>query len=264
MDMNPAAVFHLKRLQTETFVRQIDWHRELPSTNDRALELAVSENIETPLLVLTGCQTAGRGRGANRWWSSPGGLTFSLIVETPQRNLPADRWLKMSLTAGLAVCEVLQELLPEAKIGLKWPNDVLLDGRKVCGILVEVPVPRAGRLVLGIGINVNNSLSTAPPELRATATAIVDFAHRQHDLTDVLVRIVRQLAEGLRLLTIADANLSRRWQTFCLLQDCTVQLDADSGRTVGICRGIDPEGALTLETETGTERFFSGVVTSFG
>ena len=249
-----------ERVHAESFVRQIEFHRELSSTNDLALQLAGRDDFQTPLLVLTENQTAGRGRSANRWWTNSGALTFSLVIEAVSVNLPAKRWPQVSLTAGLAVCEALGTFLPEARLGLKWPNDVYLKGRKLCGILVEVPPQRTSRLVLGIGINVNNSFRSASHELQAIATSLFDVFQNHFDLTDVLVPVLKQLARRLESLVAKDACLWNDWQQLCLLRGRTVHLEIGSGRIVGVCRGIDPDGALLLQTESGIERVFSGVV----
>ena len=137
----------LRRIEAESHVAHVDFLETLDSTNDRALALTRESAIELPALVLSTNQTAGRGRGSNQWSAGPGALTFSLAVEPPAA-LRADRLPLLSLAAGLAVCESLAKLLSTDKaIGLKWPNDVLLDRRKVCGILVESTSAPRRRLV---------------------------------------------------------------------------------------------------------------------
>jgi BirA family biotin operon repressor/biotin-[acetyl-CoA-carboxylase] ligase len=260
-----AAIFtpaDLQRIESETLVRRVELHGELPSTNDLALQRAADEGVLAPLLVLAERQTAGRGRGANRWWSAPGALTFSLLLDAAAANLPTERWPQVSLTAGLAVCEALQRFLPPVEIGLKWPNDVYLLDRKVCGILVETSSRRVGMLVLGIGINVNNSFAAAPPDVRAIATSLTDVGHCDYDLTDVLIGVLNQLADRLQLLAAGSDKLWQRWQTFSMLTGRTVHLEAGSRQVTGLCKGIDRQGALILQTESATERFFGGIVRS--
>src|SRR5262245_50492595 len=127
-------MFDLARIAGSRLVAEVDSHHTLASTNDRALELATRGDPKLPLLVLAERQTLGRGRGANRWWSAPGALTFSLAIDgrlgtTPPQSLPP--W---SLAAGLAVCEALADLVPRGDWRVKWPNDIFLSGRKVGGI----------------------------------------------------------------------------------------------------------------------------------
>src|SRR5262249_19102984 len=144
-------------------------------------------------------------------------------------------------TAGVALCDVLHELLPQAQASLKWPNDVLLHGKKVSGILVEVPpavppIPR--RLILGMGINVNNSLSTAPGELQASGTSLCDIAGETFNLTDVLIEWLRRFASRLHALATSDSALPERWQSLCALSGKTVELFCGNRTVHGLCRGI--------------------------
>src|SRR5690606_15388684 len=136
------------RIRSETFVRHVEQHVEIGSTNDRALELAADPELPTPAIVLTERQTAGRGRGANVWQSRPGALTFSLLIDPPA-GLAPERVPLVSLAAGLAAREAIASAAPGHIAKVKWPNDVYLDGRKVCGILTEVaqsgPTLRVGR-----------------------------------------------------------------------------------------------------------------------
>jgi BirA family biotin operon repressor/biotin-[acetyl-CoA-carboxylase] ligase len=105
--------FNLQRIRDETFVREIDFHWIIASTNTHAMRWAEQEQeVSTPLLVLADQQTQGRGRGQNRWWSSAGSLTFSLLL--PLDRFPAVRLPQISLTVGVAVCAALEPLAPQA------------------------------------------------------------------------------------------------------------------------------------------------------
>ncbi len=252
------------QIVAETFVKQVEFHAEIGSTNDRALDLAAAEvSSETPLLIWALEQTAGRGRGANRWWASGGALTFSLLLDTKSLELPQERWPQVSLATGLAVCAALEELLPQAEIGLKWPNDVFLHGRKICGILVEIPPRQSGKLVVGIGINVNNSLDNAPPELWPTATALCDASNRTWDLPMVLIQVLQQLERHLQQLSANDPELPRRWNELCFLQGRLIHHTVGDRVTIGVCQGVDQQGALLLQTELGLSRVLGGVITKW-
>jgi len=247
----------LRRIVSDSFVQQIDFHRELTSTNDRAMELATPMDTACPLLVLAESQTAGRGRGTNRWWSGSGALTFSVLLATDAAGLPAERWPQVSLLVGLAVCEAIEELLargvPLAErdslppVQLKWPNDVYIEGRKICGILVEVPRHAPQRLLIGIGINVNNSLREAPPELQQIGTSLVDLTGRQHALAEVLILVLQRLAVRLPSEALWDEDVRAGWRGRCYLTGKKIQIDVGPRQVVGICLGIDDEGALLLD-----------------
>jgi BirA family biotin operon repressor/biotin-[acetyl-CoA-carboxylase] ligase len=252
----------LQRICAATFVQAVEHHREMVSTNSRALQLAGQREVITPLLVLAERQTAARGRAANRWWSPPGALTFSLLLDAGPLG-PQAHGARISLAAGLAVCEALQQLRPGLEIGLKWPNDVYVQDRKICGILVEVPPQFSDGLVLGIGLNVNNSCAQAPPPLPSTATSLAETAQYSFDLTTVLIRVLEQLRIHLELLSKDAGQLATRWQALSLLSGRAVCVDAGSQRTIGVCQEIDRDGALVLSTTDGPRRCLAGVVSFF-
>ena len=264
--MSPTAPFQhfnsddIEQLMRLTFVRHVDHFGCLPSTNSQALGMATAPELETPLLVLTDQQTAGRGRGANQWWSAAGALTFSLIMERPEME-DAAGWPRVALTTGIAVCEALHQLCPGLDAALKWPNDVYVQSRKICGILIEAPSHTVPRIVIGVGVNVNNSLSEGPNSIRSSATSLVDVAGYPFSLTSVLTAILNQMSAQFSLLQNAPADLQQQWDTHCLLTDKTVQVEAGSRHTTGICRGIAANGALLVETSTGIEPCLSGAVT---
>ncbi len=260
----------LDRISQATFVERVEWHDVVSSTNDLGIERAGENPLATPLLILAGEQTAGRGRGRNRWWSAAGALTFSLVFD-PRRDLavrrapelPTERWPTVALAAGVALCDVLLEMLPDVSCTLKWPNDVLLAGKKVSGILVEVPpavAPAPRRLVLGMGINVNNSLAAAPPELQSTAAALCDAAGTPGDATTLLIAWLNRFAGHLGALAVGDPALPARWQSLCALSGKDVELQSGNRQVRGTCRGIDTDGALLVDTETGPQRLYAGVL----
>lgn len=261
----------LNQIEAESFIQRVDYHDEIQSTNDRALELAGGDVDQFPLLVLTESQTAGRGRGSNRWWSASGALTFSVMLATETAGLPTERWPQVSLTVGLAVAEALEELLSRGvptmglhtlpAVQLKWPNDVYIEGRKICGILVEVPPGVPQRLLLGIGINVNNSLGGAPEEIRDMATSLVDLTGQSFALADVLLQVLKRLENRLDPADLWSADVREGWRGRCFLTGKTIQIDLGHRHAVGVCRCIDDEGALLLEVDGQQEKHLAGVVT---
>ena len=255
-----AEIYELERLRASGLVRFVEHHGEIGSTNDRALHLAAQPETELPLLVLADRQTAGRGRGANRWWAVEGSITFSLAVESTAANIPARRWPQLSLTTGLAVCEALEELTGSADAQVKWPNDVYLLGRKVCGILIETP-PIRDRLVIGVGLNVNNSFRTAPADLQMMASSLVDYDGRPRDLTAVLLKMLERIEACWH--TLADRGfdaLIDRWRNRSYLTGQTVTLNSGPQTITGRCVGIDGDGALLLQTESDLRRCHAGTI----
>jgi BirA family biotin operon repressor/biotin-[acetyl-CoA-carboxylase] ligase len=201
--------------------------RATTSTNDRARELAQA-GAPHGTLVTAGEQSAGRGR-QGRTWSAPAGsaLLLSLVLRDPPSLLP--------LAAGVAVADVAG-----ADARVKWPNDVLVDGRKVAGILAEGR-PQDGWAVLGIGINVAVRLEDLPPELHETAGTL---GLTTADVEPTLARLLAALEDRLAL---DGGALLASYRERDALAGRDVTWSGGSGRA----RGIDGEGRLVLELEGG-------------
>ena len=204
-------------------------------------------------VVIAASQTAGRGRRGRTWISAPGdSLTFSLLWRFPAGTLP----LGLSLAAGLAVAQALMKV-SAGRMALKWPNDVLQDGRKLAGILVEL-VPGAPHVaVIGIGLNLRLP-ALLPPEIRATATAL----DRPIDINVLLAALLVELCAVLETFATAGfAALRSDWEALHAYQDVPVQLLADfAPPRAGICRGVDVDGALLFESAGKVERILSGEI----
>ncbi|MCA9149566.1 MAG: biotin--[acetyl-CoA-carboxylase] ligase [Planctomycetales bacterium] len=251
----------LHRVRDETFVREIDFHWELASTNDQALKWAEEESIVTPLLVLADKQTQGRGRGPNRWLSSPGSLTFSLLL--PLDGIPADRLPQISLTVGLAICQALETFAPLADLAIKWPNDVYLNEKKAAGILIEMPPRRPPHGVIGVGINANNSLTDYDADVQSKSVSLIDAIEQEVDLSDLLITCLDHLDRYLNLLRENPTAIVDQWRAYHLLEGRQVEVDAYGDRIRGVCDGIDPDGALRVVTPSGLQRCIGGIVTDF-
>lgn len=245
------------RIERETFVAQAEVHAELPSTNDRALRVAAT-SASLPRLIAAVRQTHGRGRGANRWWASEGALTFSLIVDAGAIE-PECRPL-VSLVAGGAVCETVARHLPEADVRLKWPNDIYLSGRKVAGILVEVPPDAPDRLVIGIGLNVNVSLRDAPADVQARAASMCDALGHDFAVGEILIGMLHRLEADLVRLQARFTDLLTDWRRRCLLTGRCVTLHDGTRSVTGTCLGYDDDGCMLLQTVAGPQRYRSGIV----
>lgn len=250
-----------QQLIEKTFVAAAVYRRSLGSTSDLALQMARQATVTPPLLVVTELQTAGRGRGTNRWWSGHGALTFSLVLDVPAEA--NDQVARVALAAGLAVMQAVREHATTAAIGLKWPNDVYAGDRKLCGILVELPPTTPRRLVLGVGVNVNNQLARAPEAVRRQATSLLRELGAPVDRQELLVDLLQQLERQLERLWGGDPQLAAEWQRACILRGRMVELDTYGGTVTGYCEGIDDEGGLVLRGPGGPCRYVGGVVRCF-
>lgn len=258
--MPPDVADALLRIEALSLVRRVEWFPELGSTNDHALELAAAGETDTPLLVWADRQRAGRGRNGHAWWSAGGALTFSLLLSGTEAGLPRGDWPRVALLVGLTVAHALDRIAPGERIAVKWPNDVLLNGKKLCGILMEPAPTHADRLVIGIGVNVANSFRAAPPELQATATALCDELTRAVTPVEVLLAILVAWRETLRRYHAGAVHLADEWRARCHLTDHPIRLTTGEGVLEGRCRGIDSSGALLIETSQGLVRRVAGTV----
>jgi BirA family biotin operon repressor/biotin-[acetyl-CoA-carboxylase] ligase len=201
--------------------------RETTSTNDRARELA-ARGAPHGTIVTAGVQTAGRGRQGRTWTAPPGSsLLLSLVLRSSDGLLP--------LRAGLAVADVAG---PAARV--KWPNDVLLDGRKLAGILAEGR-PQEGWTVLGIGLNAALNVNHLPPDLRETAATL-----GRGDLDAVLGELLEHLARWLGV-PVEDVVAALRARDALL--DHRVAWNGGEG----VGAGIDGAGRLLVRSADGTE-----------
>jgi BirA family biotin operon repressor/biotin-[acetyl-CoA-carboxylase] ligase len=195
----------------------------------------------------------------NRWWTGPGSLAMSLMVGPPHGAMPAqDRRPLAALAAAVAVAETLAPLLPDSRLGLHWPNDVLAGERKLAGILIEV-LPD-GRNIIGIGINTNNTSADAPPPLQRQAATLRDLTGRTHDHSEILIALLRRLERNLADLVAAPRELAARADALCLQHGRTLTVQVGGEMITGVCRGIARDGALRLDTPAGQRAIYSGTL----
>lgn len=261
-------VFDLQQIVAATAIKQVDFHASLTSTNDRALEL-IQTDRDFPMLVLTNQQTAGRGQGNRKWVSGKGSLTFTLCLPNSFLAIPDSQALLLPLTVGLAVCQSIESFANLTNVQLKWPNDVLIDGQKCCGILIEKSVGRCEPvLAIGIGLNVNNQIekqllvgedSPSRHETRPTSLQRETDAH--FDLNELLVLLLHQLFRQLEQLVAHPDEVIRQCTDRLILLNRSLKIDLPGGKTLsGTCIGIGNSGELLIDSPTGNQAIFSGRV----
>lgn len=255
-------IWDLEAIQKAGWVQTLDYFEELGSTNDHALATA-DDNRLHPRLILCNQQNSGRGRGVNRWTVTPGALTFSLVIEPLEMGLARERWPTLSVAVGGAICEGISSLLPNCDVRLKWPNDVYAEGRKLGGILVEVPAVNPPRLVIGVGLNVRNTVREAPADLQSRMVAMCDLTEECPSRSVVLERVLARLAHDFSQLATAPVSLARNWRSRCFLTGKTVTLHDGVRTLTGACQGIDDDGALRIYTEFGPQRCLAGTIQAY-
>lgn len=235
-------------------------HEQVDSTNSQLLGLAQQGQAHKSVLAAE-WQSQGRGRRGRTWWAPLGtGLTFSLLWRF-QRPLTALSGL--SLAVGVALARALRTLGVESA-ALKWPNDILVDGRKLAGILIEThgDMLSAASAVIGVGINVRNVPYSA--ETRGfSLIAMEDVLGRMPDRNDVLLAMLHELNEVLKLFDAQGfAPFVDEWQSMHAWQGLPVQVIAAGGDSVvnGRALGVDEAGVLRLATDDGVQLVHSGEV----
>jgi BirA family biotin operon repressor/biotin-[acetyl-CoA-carboxylase] ligase len=234
----------------------------LPSTNTEAARQA-AQGAPEGLCVVAREQTKGRGR-AGRTWVSPAdaGLYFSIVLRP--KSLHMRSWPLLTLMAALAVRDALHETC-ELETDIKWPNDILVHERKLCGILAETVEAESGRaVVIGIGINLNDN--AFPPELKTIATSIAALTGHTPDREQLLQSLIRALEQRYKFLQMpsGEEETIRAWSLHSsYAQGRRVRVQLDTEMFDGWTRGLEPDGALRVETLTGEIRIIrAGDVTS--
>ena len=231
----------------------------LASTNDKAWDLAFAGAPEGTT-VMAREQTAGRGRQGRRWYSPCGaGLYHSIILRPPIS--PAQAPL-LGLLAAVAVAETIREDY-QLPADIKWPNDILIQGGKVAGILLELEAgaDRVRFVILGIGVNLNQR--EFPPDLAQPATSLRLQTGHSHEAELFRTRLFARLDEWYTTFLTAGSRpiLTRYGELSSYAHGRTVQVETTEGTVIGQTCGLSPSGALRVRTRSGEiEEIISGDV----
>jgi len=231
--------------------RNIIHYFRTDSTNAVALKLA-AEGADHGTVVVAEEQTAGRGRLGRAWYSEKSsGIYTSIILRPPLSPAAAP---VLTLMAGLAAQKAVSSVTGLAT-DIRWPNDLLVNGKKVCGILTEMSaeVDRLHTVVLGVGINVNHSLM--PAALENIATSLRMEAHRGISRVQVLVALLREIERHYQmLLKHGNKAITERWEaasTFA--HGKRVRIATAAGEMLATTTGVDPSGALKIQYDDGRQ-----------
>lgn len=248
-------------LLTRVIGRQVMVYSHIGSTSDEAKRLAEAGAPEGTL-VITDEQTAGRGRLQRTWWAPPGTALLMSLIFRP--DLAPHQVQRLTMLCSLAVCDAIAEMTGLTP-AVKWPNDVLLRGRKVCGILTELGIEgaRLAYAVVGMGINVNVDFSGAG-ELARTATSLSQELGREVSRLELLRAILVGI-EGRYSRLRAGQSPHAEWMARLATMGQRVIVTTPSEQLSGVAEGVDDDGALLLRDENGAlRRILAGDVTLRG
>lgn len=251
-----------RRLSEETskWYPNIFCFDEIDSTNLEARR-KILKGHGNGTVIVSEMQSAGKGRLGRHWESPKGtGIWFSVILEP---GVSLQETSQYSFVMAVAVAEAIRKVtgLPAE---LKWPNDILIDGKKVCGILLELvaELTQVQQLIVGIGVNANQEMTDFPEDVRKKATSLAVVSGETVKRTELLGTILEKIQENCILLEKKGfKEIRTKWMDLSCVIGKEVQV-VKSGDVLlyGIAEGIDESGALLVQTESGTEHIIAGDV----
>jgi BirA family biotin operon repressor/biotin-[acetyl-CoA-carboxylase] ligase len=248
-------------LRGTIFDTQLHHFYKIGSTNIAAMA-AAAEGAAEGSVFLAEEQTAGRGRGSHAWQSARSAGIYCSVVLRPA--LPPSEVLVLALAAGLAVRAAIEQVDSRVSADLKWPNDVLIGGKKVCGILTEMnaEATRVRYVVVGIGINVNQA--TFPAELQGEATSLRLVTGSEWSRVELTAALLKSLDREYRLLveqSDARQSILRRFtEQSSWARGKQVRVEENGSKLEGTTEGLDQRGFLQVRTAQGLQTVLSGTV----
>jgi len=241
-------------LHTRRLGKALHFLPQTESTNQVAAELARGGEPEGAVVVAD-AQTSGRGRLGRQWFSPPGTNLYVSVLLRPDVN-PV-RVPQVSLIGALSVVRAVHRLHPGLELGVKWPNDVLLGGRKLAGILCEMAaeIDHVHHLILGVGLNVNVTREQLPAEVADSAVSLRDALGAETSRSRLLAAFLDELEQAYDLWT--DAGLAPfldEWRELSILRGRRVKLAALTEEVEGTAADLSPDGALLLKLPDGSVR----------
>lgn len=252
------------RLETSWVGRNLVFHKETGSTNADAKTLA-EKGEASGAVVVADMQTAGRGRRGRGWVSPAGKDIYMTIMLRPQCR--PEKASVLTLVMALAVLEAVSELIPQS-CGIKWPNDIVINGKKVCGILTEMSaeLDEIHYVVIGAGINVNQQVLAE--EIRDTATSLWIESGQQADRAKLAARVLYFFEQNYAVFerNWDFSGLVDKYNRFLVNRDKEVRVLDPKGAFDGIARGINEKGELLVERKSDQEivQIYAGEVSVRG
>lgn len=241
-------------LKSKALGQNVYHFASIGSTQEYSFGLA-QKGMSEGALVVAEEQTGGRGRRGRSYFSPRGGIWFSILLRPP---LPPHMAPVISLAAGVALAEVAAELGLQS-ILLRWPNDVLIGGKKLSGILAEMSAEPdlLHFVILGIGINANMARDSFPEELRQMATSLELEIGQKVNRVEILCNVLQKLEKYyMQLLEKGPSSILEAWKSFPNILGKHVKVNSLDGVYEGVAAGLDEEGALLIKDDAGQQRKF--------
>lgn len=239
-------------LKTDSLGKNIVYFSEIDSTNEYLLK---SDDIPFNTVVVADIQKKGKGRSGRVWESSfKENLYFSMLLS----NIPQGKLLPLNIVVGFSVCDVLREFID---CYLKWPNDIICGGKKVCGILLESRFDgnRLKKVVCGIGINVN--MDAKECKLLEVATSIYEQTKKKVEKEVLLAKILNHLEKNIDTFIKDRYDISKMWPNYSYSLNKEINITVSGKKEIFIEKGIDSLGGLKVIDKEGIEKIlYSGDV----
>jgi BirA family biotin operon repressor/biotin-[acetyl-CoA-carboxylase] ligase len=246
--------------QTKVIGQKIHYFEEVTSTNDVAKELATLRAKEGTI-VIAEVQTSGRGRLGRDWLSPKGGVWFSIILHP---EVKAKDVFKVTFLTAVAVAKTIRKIF-KLNAEIEWPNDVLINGKKMCGILTETSIrgENVDSVIVGVGINANVDINFFPKHLKKTVTTLASEVKREVDREKFLHVLLKELEAYYKMFKENNFDsILEEWKQLNRLFGANVEVVSFNEKIEGQAVNVDQNGALIIRLADGTTRkVFSGDVT---
>ncbi|MDA3926832.1 MAG: biotin--[acetyl-CoA-carboxylase] ligase [Kiritimatiellae bacterium] len=255
----PDAAEVLPFLQTKKIGRVLCYSDVTDSTN-RDAAAAARDGCENGTVFCSGEQQGGRGRMTRKWFSPPGvNLYFSVVLRPSVATSLAG---SLPLVAGIAVAAAVRKMAPELNPRVKWPNDILIDGKKVCGILCEMQAEidsGVSYIVAGAGLNVNLDPQAIPDELKKIATSLKAETAREFSRAKMLACVLNEFEYYYEIwLRKGFEPLVEVMKELDALKGSVISVQQGTKLITGTASGVHSDGALQIQTSEGMELVYSG------
>lgn len=246
----------IPRISEEIKKKSLDWDihyvYETESTNLLAEQFIRNNTLHKPTMVFTDVQTAGRGRQGRKWISQPcKNINLSLIVKN---DIPIKDILLLTMIASLTVSKTLEKT-KNIKTRIKWPNDVMVSGKKISGILIET---LSDFFIIGIGINVDTDFSSYP-DLAKTSCSLRSLTHKSHSREKLVITLLNTFQYFYEQRHHRKSFLFRQWQRKLLIPKNNRRIRAEGKEYDGRILGTDAEGFLRFRSTSGQEFTFPSI-----